>query len=65
MERRLLHKKTVELANEVFSDADGKFTKALSEGDYTITVEAAWYVTQTKSEQMTKDGYKTIDYVMV
>lgn len=57
--------KTGEVAVETLVDVDGKYSKLLSEGEFTITVNVAGYITQSVTVTLHANGYKTFDFVMI
>jgi hypothetical protein len=57
--------KTGEVAVQTLTDVEGSYSKQLSIGDFTITVNADGYVTQTIFVTMKATGYRTLDFEMV
>lgn len=57
--------KTGEVADQTLTDADGKYSKQLSIGDYTVSVNITGYVSQTINVTMNATGFKTFDFEMV
>ena len=57
--------KVGEVAFEMLTDDDGRYSHQVSAGKYTIMVSAVGYVSQTKSVDMKDDGYKRFDFEMV
>ncbi len=54
-----------EVAFEMLTDDDGRYSHQVSAGKYTISVSAVGYVSQTKSVDMKDDGYKRFDFEMI
>ncbi len=54
-----------EVATDILTEDDGSYSHQLGAGNYTITVTADGYVSQSKTVNMKADGYKTFDFVMV
>ena len=54
-----------EVAFEMLTDDDGRYSHQVSAEKYTISVGAVGYVSQTKSVDMKDDGYKRFDFEMV
>jgi hypothetical protein len=56
--------KTGEVAVETIADVEGKYSKMLSAGEYTITANADGYETQSVTITLNSTGFKTFDFVM-
>ena len=54
-----------EVADHTLTDADGKYSKQLSIGDYTVSVNITGYVSQTINVTMNATGFKTFAFEMV
>lgn len=54
-----------EVAIDILTDEEGNYSHQVGAGNYTITVTADGYVSQTKTVEMKAEGYKTFDFVMV
>jgi hypothetical protein len=49
---------------ETIADVEGKYSKMLSAGEYTITANADGYETQSVTITLNSTGFKTFDFVM-
>ncbi len=54
-----------EVAFDILTDDEGSYSHQVGAGKYTITVNSAGYVSQSKAVDMKADGYKTFDFMMV
>jgi len=57
--------KTGEVAGQTLTDVDGKYSKQLSIGDYSVSVNITGFVSQTINVTMNATGFKTFDFEMV
>jgi hypothetical protein len=54
-----------EVAFEMLTDDDGRYSHQVSAGKYTISVSVVGYISQSKEMDLKSEGYKTLDWEVV